>query len=307
MKKIILPLATNATTWKNYSQYLNWIDMDISSLEDYLLYFNPGFEIQNTTIYAVKSNTTDEIKIAPKTNVIIKSVVEDDTKTIIFPHNLSFRGGYFNGRTDVKICFDENLIPPSDDDNVSLSLWDSSKDFPANFSVIRIKRQSEDKDGEENFQIIANPTAGLFIPQMSSNKFIMKYVDDGQRTLGSSLFFALEVGPSRYYIKEQYWRADTTIFSIANARKNETTTTINIQNKEGVVWSNSYPLMSECYIETINTDNTMIVEEFVFDKNITITQTNFENQSAFVYNINATNVDAIETAKWSQFVKVIII
>ena len=55
--------------------------------------------------------------------------------------------------------------------------------------------------------------------------------------------------------------------------------------------------MSECYIETTKRDNSMTIEEFVFDKNITITQTNFENQNAFVYNINATNINEIETAK----------
>lgn len=300
MKKIILPFTSKANTWKNYSQYLNWADRDISSLEDYLLYFNPGFEIQNTTIYAVETNTTNPITVKPET-ITITELYSDDNKKIVFPHNLSFRGGYFNGKTNVKICFDEALSSHSFSE-----LWEVSKDFPANFSVVRIKRQFGDKDGEENFQLIANPTAGLFIPQMSNNNLVMKYIDDGQRTLGNSLFFALEVGPSRYYTKEQDWGTNTT-FSVANARKNGATTTINIQSKEGVVWSNSYPLMSECYIETTKRDNSMTIEEFVFDKNITITQTNFENQNAFVYNINATNINEIETAKWNQFVKVIII
>ena len=294
---------SESNTWYNYSQYLNSIYLNITSLEDYLSYFNPSFALKNTTIYSIESNTLEEERVTLTKNIDtwIDNSEPKVVRTIIQPNTLELREGYFNGDYDVKIyCGEISESTPFS------SIWEDAIDFPVNTSLIRIKRSTQENESIDNFQIIANPTAGLYIPQTQNGHLAMKYISDGQRSLGDTLYFALESSVSRYYSTAQNSWGTNTTFSVASATRAGGQTTNIIQNINGVVWSNSYPLMSECYIESEDSSDT-IIEEFIFDKDITVTQTNFENQNAFVYNINARNITNDEIKKWKDFVKVIIL
>ena len=59
--KTIYPFSPyKAPTWRNWSNYLFWLDNSINSLEDYLNYFNPNFFILNETMSYNPSNTWKE-------------------------------------------------------------------------------------------------------------------------------------------------------------------------------------------------------------------------------------------------------
>ena len=50
MNTKIYPISWNPTTWKNYSNYLNWIYETIESWDHYLKYFSPNYEILNESM-----------------------------------------------------------------------------------------------------------------------------------------------------------------------------------------------------------------------------------------------------------------
>ena len=90
-----------------------------------------------------------------------------------------------------------------------------SVSFPVNSSIIRILREGEQNDSEDSFQIITQPTAGIYTLQIQGGTtenpdtvLVGSFVGDGQRTIGSELFFAIENGGSRYYsTSELSWGA----------------------------------------------------------------------------------------------------
>ena len=186
MKKIILPFSYTKGTWHNYSQYLNWIDDDISSLSHYINYFNPSFQVENTTIYSVSSNTLQETQVLWKSEGVVEYANDSTGRILIYAAHLKLREGYFNGGDDVRVYFQHKP-----NRNFTYD-WMDAIELPINSSVIRMRRSSLEDSSEEDFQIIAQPTAGLYTIQTQENALVMSFVSDGQRSLGSSLYFSIE-------------------------------------------------------------------------------------------------------------------
>ena len=112
MNRRIFPLNQNATTWFNYSSYLNWIGSEIQSLFDYLTYWNPDFKINGSSLSCIESNTGNkvEIKSSKETSyqeinlfstVNIESILEESRFTK--NNNKWFFPEEFNGNNTIEI------------------------------------------------------------------------------------------------------------------------------------------------------------------------------------------------------------
>lgn len=52
--------SDSVATWHVWNQYIDWLNSDIDSLQDYLRYFNPDYALLNETLYATNEDGTWE-------------------------------------------------------------------------------------------------------------------------------------------------------------------------------------------------------------------------------------------------------
>ena len=320
-----IDLKAEDITYFNYSNYLNWIDRDIYSLQDYLTYFNPDFHILNENLLAVQSNDWTKSEIKSDDIEVFKTITIDNENTenkkdiyVCFPADLDYKEGIYNPNIDSYICLDKSkFTTPSTSNELNILINDKILIPFAVSQIIFAKKwthkgiQSDTNDivkSLNHYLIMAQPKAALYLPQNISNGLEFIYVENGQSTLGTNLFFTIELAPTRYFttdLEDNKWIQGGIQWSLQNAYWASTTANpiLQIQNAAGQVWTNSYPLMHDIYLVQDN-----IYEDFIFDNDFETNEINIANHSAVLYNINTKNITSQETNTdlWKQ-IEVLII
>ena len=160
-----------------------------------------------------------------------------------------------------------------------------------------------------HYQFISLPIAALFLPSNISKGFSFKYIENGQTVLGENISFAFEFFPARYFHTDNTsnkWSNNAVSYTTQGAIWSKPTAPIQkiIENINGQVWTNSYPLMHECRIKTTNEYAT---EEFIVDNDFNIQNINIANHATVLYTINTRNISQEETSNWNNFVRVFIL
>lgn len=340
MNRRIFPfLNKTGATWRNYSNYLNWINTSINSLKDYLHYFNPNFTLVNASIYAIESNTKKQYTIKElqsealyelETKLKKQVKLSDDTTiTLYFPQILLNRQGYINLDYNAYVCYDYGLLEEFD----NTENYDERKEIfddaisnqtlfliPPSTAIFSKKWTHKGSQSEYNmelhsqsaFTLLSQAAASLYLPTSTKDKLIFSVVENGQRVLGTNLLFSLELFPTRYYLTKESnlkWHSNATSWNEEGAYWSSLNGDIqkHIQNKGGQVWNNSYPLMHELVCTSKDSHEQLWQEEFICDNEFNIEQVNIANHATMLYNINTTNIDAKETTYWNEFVSVMIL
>lgn len=340
--KTIYPFSPYKTpTWSNWSNYLFWLDNSINSLEDYLNYFNPNFFILNETISYNPSNTwkeeTYDIRNTSKCWYLFGTT--NEPMYFCLPGNLKWRQGIVNPNVKAYACLDTSCFTktPIKDDAVTLEESTEGKYFYTlnttlddaiaagklyeipQSTVMFAKKwvhqglsqvNNEETKNINHYQFMALPIAALYLPNSIANGLRFQYIKNGQSVLGENIGFTLEFAPGRYFhtnVESSKW-SNGTLYTTQGANWSNSSAAMSkiIENCDGQVWTNSYPLMHECLIyDTRYSDYP--TEEFIFDQEFSTENVNIANHATVLYNINAKNINSNETANWNEFVRVFIL
>ena len=348
--KTIYPFSPYKTaTWRNWSNYLFWLNNSINSLEDYLNYFNPNFFILNEAVSYNPSNTWKEetYNIGGTSKCWYLFGTTDEPMYFCLPGNLKWRQGIVNPNVKAYACLDTSCFTetPIKDDSVTLEESIEGKHFYtfnntttlddaiaaaiADGKLYEIPRSTvmfakkwvhqgllqpnniETKD-INHYQFMALPIAALYLPNSVANGLRFQYIKNGQSVLGENITFTLEFAPGRYFHTDvensSKWLSNAVSYTTQGANWVNTSATMNkiIENIDGQVWTNSYPLMHECLIYDTNYSD-YPTEEFIFDQEFSTKNINIANHATVLYNINAKNISSDETANWNEFVRVFIL
>ena len=343
--KTIYPFSPYKTsTWYNWSNYLFWLDNSINSLEDYLNYFNPNFFILNETVSYNPSNTWKENTYDTKNTSKCWYLFGTANEPMYFclPGNLKWRQGIVNPNVKAYACLDTSCFTevPIKDYAVTLEESTEGKHFytlnnttldnaitvgklyeiPRSTVMFAKKwvhqgllqpNNIETKD-INHYQFMALPIAALYLPNSIANGLRFQYIKNGQSVLGENITFTLEFAPGRYFHTDvensSRWLNNATLYTTQGANWSNSSAEMNkiIENFDGQVWTNSYPLMHECLIYDQNPLH-YPTEEFIFDQEFSTENINIANHATVLYNINAKNISSSETANWNNFVRVFIL
>lgn len=114
-------------TWRNWSNYLVWINNSINSLQDYLDYFNPNFYILNETLQYKSSNNWKTINsdiVSTKKcwypfrwikKIGSHGIKKSDIMYFCLPGKLRWREGILNPNIVAYACFDISYFPDFDE------------------------------------------------------------------------------------------------------------------------------------------------------------------------------------------------
>ena len=342
--KTIYPFSPYKTpTWRNWSNYLFWLDNSINSLEDYLNYFNPNFFILNETVSYNPSNTWKEetYQIGDTSKCWYLFGTTNKPMYFCLPGNLKWRQGIVNPNVKAYACLDTSCFTktPIKDDAVTLEESVEGKYFYTfnntttlenaiatgklyeipQATVMFAKKwvhqglsqvnNAETKD-INHYQFMALPIAALYLPNSIANGLRFQYIKNGQSVLGENIGFTLEFAPGRYFhtnVESSKW-SNGTLYTTQGANWSISSTSMSkiSENCDGQVWTNSYPLMHECLIYDTSYSN-YPTEEFIFDQEFSTENVNIANHATVLYNINAKNINSNETANWNEFVRVFIL
>ena len=342
--KTIYPFSPYKTsTWRNWSNYLFWLDNSINSLEDYLNYFNPNFFILNEAVSYNPSNTWKEetYEIGDTSKCWYLFGTTNDPMYFCLPGNLKWRQGIVNPNVKAYACLDTSCFTETPIKNYAVTLEESTegkhfytfsnttlKEAIAAGKLYEIPQSTimfakkwvhqglsqvnniETKD-INHYQFMALPIAALYLPNSIANGLRFQYVKNGQSVLGENIGFTLEFAPGRYFhtnvANSSKW-SNGTLYTTRGANWENSSAAMSkiIENCDGQVWTNSYPLMHECLIyDTSYSDYP--TEEFIFDQEFSTENVNIANHATVLYNINAKNINSNETANWNEFVRVFIL
>ena len=343
--KTIYPFSPYKTsTWCNWSNYLFWLDNSINSLQDYLDYFNPNFFILNETVSYNPSNTWKEetYNIGRTSKCWYLFGTTNEPMYFCLPGNLKWRQGIVNPNVKAYACLDTSCFTktPIKDDAVTLEESVEGKYFYTfnntttldnavaagklyeipQSTVMFAKKwvhqgllqvNNEETKDINHYQFMALPIAALYLPNSIANGLRFQYIKNGQSVLGENIGFTLEFAPSRYFYTDDKnsskW-SNGTLYTTQGANWENSSSAMSkiIENCDGQVWTNSYPLMHECLIyDTSYSDYP--TEEFIFDQEFSTENINIANHATVLYNINAKNINSNETANWNEFVRVFIL
>lgn len=306
MNRRIFPLNINDTkTWKNWSSYINWLDSEIESINSYLKYWNPDYIIYGQTLYS-NDYITGELKEIFKNSKTKE--VDGESKKIIDLRELKWREGAFVSEEGVKLVVNGT--------SKEISAKPYTTYFPKRWSHKGLQETENSEFNKDFYYAISAPIAALYMPFTSEGKITFTYVENGQKVIGTNLFFPLEFSPSRYFLTQKnnamwknngiQWNEEGVYWSDSD-EDGKKESIIHISNADGQVWSNNYPLMHECYIKIKKDNEPDSFEEFIFDNDFSVEMSNIANYSTMIYNINAQNITSDETASWNDFVYVQII
>lgn len=171
---------------------------------------------------------------------------------------------------------------------------------------------NEETKDINHYQFMALPIAALYLPNSIANGLRFQYIKNGQSVLGENITFTLEFVPGRYFHtnveKSSKWLSNATSYTTQGANWINSLASMDkiIENANGQVWTNSYPLMHECLIYDTNY-SAYPTEEFIFDQDFSTENINIANHVTVLYNIDAKNINSSETANWNKFVRVFIL
>lgn len=343
--KTIYPFSPYKTsTWRNWSNYLFWLDNSINSLEDYLNYFNPNFFILNETMSYNPSNTWKEetynIGNTSKCWYLFKEPNKTDIMYFCLPGKLKWRQGILNPNVKAYACLNTSCFNEEINSNDAITLEESTDgktiyelntklnqaiDDKKLYEIPRstvmfakkwvhqglLQANNEETKDINHYQFMALPAAALYLPNSIANGLRFQYIKNGQSVLGENITFTLEFAPGRYFhtnvVESSKW-SDGTLYTTQGANWSNSSAAMSkiIENFDRQVWTNSYPLMHECLIYDQNYSE-YPTEEFIFDQEFSTENINIANHATVLYNINAKNISSNETANWNEFVRVFIL
>lgn len=343
--KTIYPFSPyKISTWRNWSNYLFWLDNSINSLEDYLNYFNPNFFILNETVSYNPSNTWKEemYNIEDTSKCWYLFGKTNEPMYFCLPGNLKWRQGIVNPNVKAYACLDTSCFTETPIKDYTVTLEEPTKDkhfytfnnttldaaiaagklyeIPQS-TVIFAKKwihqglfqvNNEETKDINHYQFMALPIAALYLPNSIANGLRFQYIKNGQSVLGENIGFTLEFAPGRYFhtnvANSSKWLSNATSYTTQGANWENSSAVMSkiIENFDGQVWTNSYPLMHECLIYDTNYSD-YPTEEFIFDQEFNTENINIANHATVLYNINAKNISSSETANWNEFVRVFIL
>ena len=343
--KTIYPFSPYKTfTWRNWSNYLFWLDNSINSLQDYLDYFNSNFFILNETVSYNPSNTWKEetYKIEDTSKCWYLFGTTNEPMYFCLPGNLKWRQGIVNPNVKAYACLNTSCFTetPIKDNAVTLEESAEGKHFYtfnnttlddaiAAGKLYEIPRSTVmfakkwvhqgllqpnniETKNINHYQFMALPIAALYLPNSIANGLRFQYIKNGQSVLGENITFTLEFAPGRYFHtnveNSNKWLSNATSYTTQGANWENSSAVMSkiIENFDGQIWTNSYPLMHECLIyDTSYSDYP--TEEFIFDQEFSTENINIANHATVLYNINAKNISSSETANWNEFVRVFIL
>ena len=359
--KTIYPFSPyKAPTWRNWSNYLFWLDNSINSLEDYLNYFNPNFFILNEAVSYNPSNTWKEetYNIADTSKCWYLFGTTNKPMYFCLPGNLKWRQGIVNPNVKAYACLDTSCFTETPTQNNAVTLEEPTEEkhfytlknviFAENATLEEMNKtineeinklisagklyeipqstvmfakkwvhqgllqvNNEETKNINHYQFMALPIAALYLPNSIANGLRFQYIKNGQSVLGENIGFTLEFAPGRYFhtnVENSSKWSNGTLYTTQGANWKNSSATMSkiIENCDGQVWTNSYPLMHECLIyDTSYSDYP--TEEFIFDQEFSTENVNIANHATVLYNINAKNINSNETANWNEFVRVFIL
>ena len=262
----IFPFNIKSKTWHNYSNYLNWLSLDILSIQDYLSYFNPDFRIINEDLYGVSSRDWKSTIIRhPSTSNIIGNDLKISVENLLYRQGVkATKEGFYFEIGDTRI----NL-------EVSQTV----------FSMKHAEVHPDSSKDLSSYLVISHPQSGVYTMTSSEDAVKFNYYSSGLRELGMYFPMVFETTPSRYFINpnDAIWKAQSSNFQLQNARLNsEGAIEPLVQNKINQAWTNSYPLMHRCYY--IENDH---YEDIVFDHGVFTEIREVEKHATVFYNLNA--------------------
>lgn len=247
--------------------------------------------------------------------------IEGTIKTYKFisPEGLSWREGYYNPYSNTFLSFVDiprvsNQYQLSGSDFADYVASKKLIEFPMSFVVFAKKwihngqfLNSPDSKSLSHYFLMAQSFAPLYGIQSAPNKLTFTCWKEGPGVMGSSFLFTVEASPSRYFALKQeeiYWEGGTTGFEILNYdwKTNEQI----ISSSKGFAWTNSYPIMSHLQNVYIKEDESISIEDFVADCNVSSSLVNIENHITVKYNI-LTNEQPEDTRGWGDLVYVMLI
>ena len=343
--KTIYPFSPYKTsTWRNWSNYLFWLDNSINSLEDYLNYFNPNFFILNETVSYNPSNTWEEetYDIGNTSKCWYLFGTTNEPMYFCLPGNLKWRQGIVNPNVKAYACLDTSCFTETPTQNNAVTLEEpidgkyfytfndtttleeaiaAGKLYEIPQSTVMFAKKwvhqgllqvnNEETKDINHYQFMALPIAALYLPNSIANGLRFQYIKNGQSVLGENIGFTLEFAPGRYFhtdVENSSKWSNGTLYTTQGANWENSSASMSkiIENYDGQVWTNSYPLMHECLIyDTKYSDYP--TEEFIFDQEFSTENINIANHATVLYNINAKNINSNETANWNEFVRVFIL
>lgn len=343
--KTIYPFSPyKISTWRNWSNYLFWLNNSINSLEDYLNYFNPDFFILNEVLSYNSSNTWSEetSKINSTAKCWYLFGTTENPMYFCIPGNLKWREGILNPNVKAYACLDTSCFKETIDIKTAVTSEESitgktfyhldditldqaiaeGKMYEIPSSTVMFAKKwvhkgllqanNEETKDINHYQFIALPIAALYLPNSITNGLRFQYIKNGQSVLGENISFTLEFAPGRYFHTDvensSKWLNNAVSYTTQGANWVNTSAAMNkiIENIDSQVWTNSYPLMHECLIYDENYSK-YPTEEFIFDQEFNTENINIANHATVLYNINAKNINSIETTNWNDFVRVFIL
>ena len=341
--KTIYPFSPYKTpTWRNWSNYLFWLDNSINSLEDYLNYFNPNFFILNETVSYNPSNTWKEetYQIGDTSKCWYLFGTTNKPMYFCLPGNLKWRQGIVNPNVKAYACLDTSCFTETPIKNYAVTLEEptegkhfytlngttlenaiaTGKLYEIPQSTVMFAKKwvhqglsqvnNEETKDINHYQFMALPIAALYLPNSIANGLRFQYIKNGQSVLGENIGFTLEFAPGRYFhtnVESSKW-SNGTLYTTQGANWSNSSASMSkiIENFDGQVWTNSYPLMHECLIYDKKYSE-YPTEEFIFDQEFSTENVNIANHATVLYNINAKNINSNETTNWNEFVRVFIL
>ena len=175
----IFPINLKKKTWKNYSNYLYWLDNDIQSIKDYLQVFNPDFFIINESLNTIQSKNWSDNKTTPFDDDEINNYYD---KGEFLANKLKFREGYYADSLKTVLLPDDTkvLLQPS---QIIFSLRKNPTDL-------------------SSYLIMSQPFAAVYLPQNIENGLKYTFVENGQTAVGTNILFSLEFFPTRYFLTD---------------------------------------------------------------------------------------------------------
>ena len=325
--KRIFPIVDNRT-WKNYSTYLSWLNMNIQSLKDYLAYFNPDYKILNESLpYINSSNWSEETASATSShNDVFHDLSITDSEgevkvKICFPYKLKWREGILNPYSNSYACLKPNIVSLSngqysitrDKFNIALRNNDIK---PINISNTIISNkwthsglQDDDSNSEKcnwnNYIDIAKSQPKIYSVSTTNKSMKFEIIDSINSSFISNYSFSFEILPERYMISDSglKWNKGSNTWSITGAIWDTPQSSLipQVYTKTNSIWTNNYPLLHELYV-----NNEGWNEQFFCDDLCSTNSVNIALHNTAEYAITMNTKDIEYTLNWDNvYIKII--
>ena len=239
MKRIFpINILVNGPTWRNYSNYLTWINTQIISLKDYLEYFQRSFRILNQDIsnsQTVIKGSSSNINLWQRTtDELFESVIIYDKDTskvlakryLIQPQFLKWKEGIYNPFYETLVVYNMSQSALTTNkqawmsEDLSAAYYIEKGDLnnnisdgyigylPSSFTIFARKwshTKTHAYDTNEplapsHYMQVSQSFASLYQLKGDKGSIAGQYLKEGPGETGTEIPFSFELSPSRYFI-----------------------------------------------------------------------------------------------------------